>query len=62
MVKVRSSVILLAVAVLSFALSSSVWLPELFAMIATVLAAILAAAGVLLLCVRLTQGGAARQT
>jgi hypothetical protein len=54
LVTLRSSVTVLAAAVLLFALSGGVWLPELAAMIATGLAAVLAAAGVLFFAVWLT--------
>lgn len=47
--------IVLALAAVLFVLSTSVWLPELLAMLATVLAAILATASVLLFCVWLTK-------
>jgi hypothetical protein len=61
-VRVRSYAVVLAVAILLFALSSSVWLPELLAMLGTVLAAMLAAVSVLLFCVWLTQRQDTRQT
>ena len=60
-VKVPTYVVVLAVAILLFALSSSVWVPELLAMLTTVLAAILAAVSVLLFCVWLTQRQDIRQ-
>jgi hypothetical protein len=62
MVRARSFVTMLAVAVLLFVLGGSFWLPEEVAMIATVLAAVLGAGSVLLFCVWLTHRQAYRHT